>query len=231
MLAVNLRRLLIAGAVAACASLLLASAAAADHGGANHNGESLELSKSEDIEDGESITVMVSSFLPDKTVTVLTCYNFPVAGPGDCDFSNMGQFTAVVGADGTATVEYTVKIVPGRCDETTPCYVIASDGIGPSSNSAAQEVTFAAAAMAEPEPEPTEAPAPTTTAPAPTTTAAPPTTAAPEPEPVATTAAPAPAVDEDGGSSVWAWLIPVLIAAAVLALVASRLARRKTAST
>lgn len=235
MLAVTIRRLLVAGGVVAVASLLLVPAASADHGGPNHNGEMMELSKSEDLEDGETVTVTVSNFLPGNTVTVLTCYNFPVAGPGDCDFSNMGQFTAMVGDDGTATVEYPVNMVPGRCDASTSCFVIASDGIGPASNSAAQAFTFAATAMAEP--EPTEAPAPTTTAAPPTTTAAPPpttaapppTTAAPAPEPTEAAAAPADAAD-DGGSAA-TWLVPVIIVAAVLALGALWLARRKTAST
>lgn len=236
MLNVTVRRLLLAGVLATCTSLLLAPAAAADHGGPSHNGETMELSKSEDISDGESVTVMVSSFLPGNTVTVLTCYNFPVAGPGDCDFSNMGQYTATVGDDGTAAVEYTVNMVPGRCDAGTACYIVASDGIGPSSNSAAQQFTFAATAMAEPEPEPTEAPAPTTTAappttaaPVPTTTAAPPTTAAPESEPVEETAAPAAEADSDGGGSVWGWLLPVIIVVAVLALIGILFARRRAA--
>ncbi|MCY4434526.1 MAG: hypothetical protein OXE45_12765 [bacterium] len=191
----------------------------------------VELSKTEDIADGETVTVMASSFLPGNTATVLTCFNFPVAGPGDCDFSNMGQFTATVGEDGTATIDYVVTMVPDKCDESTPCYVIVSDGIGPSSNSAAQLVTFAAAAPPEPEPTPeptpaaTEAPEPT---PAPTQAAPEPEPTA-EPEPVEEVAAPA-TDDDDGGSSVWVWLLPVIIVVAVLALIGLWLMRRRAAT-
>ena len=230
MLKSTVRRLLIAGVVAAAASLMLAPAAAADHG-EGHNGETLELSKSENLEDGEVVTVTLTSWLPGNTATVVTCYVYPAAGPTDCELSNYGTHTVVIGEDGTGTLEYPVVMVPGRCDATTSCLVVAGDGFGPAANYAAQAFTFAAATAAEP--EPTEAPAPTTTAAppttaAPTTTAAPPPTA-PEPEPVEAAAAPADA-DSDGGGSVWAWLIPVIIVVAVLALVAGRIARRRAAN-
>ena len=227
----NLRLLLATTLVVSLASLLAGPVAVADHGGPSHNGEMVELSKTEDIADGETVTVMASSFLPGNTATVLTCFNFPVAGPGDCDFSNMGQFTATVGEDGTATIDYVVTMVPDKCDESTPCYVIVSDGIGPSSNSAAQLVTFAAAAPPEPEPTPepepaaTEAPEPT---PAPTQAAPEPEPTA-EPEPVEEVAAPATG-DDDGGSSVWVWLLPVIIVVAVLALIGLWLMRRRAAT-
>ena len=246
----TIRRLLITGVVVALAALLMSPAASADHG-EGHNGETLELSKSEDLQDGEVVTVTLTSWLPGKTATVVTCYVYPAAGPADCELSNYGMHTVVIGDDGTATIDYPIAMVPGRCDETTACLVVAGDGFGPNANYAAQEFTFAAAAAEpepteappEPTPEPTEAPPePTpepTEAPAPTPE---PTEAAPEPTPEPTEAAPAPteapmadddmaapaADDDDGGSSVWVWLLPVIIVVVVLALAAMWFRQRRS---
>ena len=214
----TIRRLLITGVVVALAALLMSPAASADHG-EGHNGEMLELSKSEDLQDGEVVTVKLTSWLPGKTATVVTCYVYPAAGPADCELSNYGMHTVVIGDDGTATIDYPIAMVPGRCDETTACLVVAGDGFGPTANYAAQEFTFAAAAA---EPEPTEAP--------------------PEPTPEPTEAAPAPteapmadddmaapaADDDDGGSSVWVWLLPVIIVVVVLALGAMWFRQRRS---
>ena len=246
MLGFTIRRLLIAGIVAALASLLLAPAAYADHG-EGHNGETLELSKSEDIAHGEVVTVTLTSWLPGKTATLSTCYIFPAAGPADCELSTYGQHTAKIGDDGTGTVEYPVVIVPGRCDATTSCFIVAGDGIGPNANYAGHEFSFAADAapepepISEPEPEPTEAPEPEpisepepTEAPEPEPTPEP-TEAAPapepEPEPEATeapTAAAASTSDDDDGSSVWAWLLPVIIVVVVLALAGMWIRQRRS---
>ena len=145
------RRLLIGGIVAALAGMLLAPVAHGDHG-EGHNGETMELSKSEDLEDGEVVTVALASWLPGNTATVVTCYVYPAAGPADCELSNYGMHTVVIGEDGTGTLDYPVVMVPGRCDENTSCLVVASDGFGANANYAAQEFTFAAASAAEPEP-------------------------------------------------------------------------------
>ena len=236
----TIRRLLITGVVVALAALLMSPAASADHG-EGRNGETLELSKSEDLQDGEVVTVTLTSWLPGKTATVVTCYVYPAAGPADCELSNYGMHTVVIGDDGTATIDYPIVMVPGRCDETTACLVVAGDGFGPTANYAAQEFTFAAAAA---EPAPTEAPPeptpePTEAAPAPTPE---PTEAAPEPTPEPTEAAPAPteapmadddmaalaADDDDGGSSVWVWLLPVIIVVVVLALAAMWFRQRRS---
>lgn len=246
----TIRRLLIAGVVVALTSLLLAPIAAADHG-EGHNGETLELSKSEDVQDGEVVTVTLTSWLPGNTATVVTCYVYPAAGPADCELSNYGMHIVTIADDGTATLDYPIVIVPGRCDETTACLVVAGDGFGPNANYAAQEFTLAAASAAEPEPEPTEAAVAPEPEPEPEPTEAPEPdpTEAPEPEP--TEAAPAPEPepepteapmaddemtasaedDDDGGSSVWVWLLPVIIVVVVLALIALWIRQRRSGRT
>ncbi len=222
-------RLGAAGAAVLALVALAVSPAFADHG-LGHNGETLTVSKDADIADGETVTVELESWLPGATITVVTCYNFPSAGPADCELSNYGQHTIIAADDGTATLEYPVSVVPGRCDHENQCYIVAGDGIGPNANYAGALVSFAvveeAAAeeetMAEEEaaPEPTAAPAPETTAapepePEPTAAPAPETTAAPEPEPEPT-AAPAPAPsDGDNGGGGSAGLIVVIVVVAV----------------
>ena len=228
----RLVRLGAAGAAVLALSALGVSPALADHG-LGHNGETMTVSKDADIADGETVTVELTSFLPDASITVVTCYNFPSAGPADCELSNYGQHTATAGADGTATVEYPVSVVPGRCDHENPCHIVAGDGIGPNANYAGVQVTFAVVEAAEEEPmeeaveeeaaeeEAAPEPAPeTTAAPAPETTAAPApeTTAAPEPEPEPT-AAPAPAAtdsDSGGGGSAGLVVVIVVVAAVVV---------------
>ena len=243
----TIRRLLIAGVAITLVGLLVVPVATADHG-LGHNGETLELSKSEDIEDGELVTVTLTSWLPGNTATIVTCFNFPAVGPADCELSNYGMHIVTIGDDGTATYDYPVAVVPGRCDENNSCFIVAGDGIGGNANYAGQPITFAAASAAEPEPEPepepTEAPEPEPTPePEPEPTEAPepepepePTeaaaTPAPEPEPEPTEApvqAAAPADDDDDdGSSVWVWLLPVIIVVVVLALVALWLRQRRS---
>lgn len=226
-------KLAAAGAAVLALAALAVSPALADHG-LGHNGETMTLSKEADIADGETVTVTLTSFLPDASITVVTCYNFPSAGPADCELSNYGQHTATADADGMATVEYPVSVIAGRCDHENPCHIVAGDGIGPNANYAGVQVTFAVVEEATPEPEPTPAPEPepeptpapeTTAAPEPEPTPAPETTAAPAPEP---TAAPAPAPSDDGGGS--AGLI-VLIAVVAVVLVGGGvvLARRRSA--
>ena len=241
----RLVRLGAAGAAVLALAALAVSPALADHG-LGHNGETMTVSKDADIADGETVTVELTSFLPDASITVVTCYNFPSAGPADCELSNYGQHTATADADGMATVEYPVSVIPGRCDHENPCHIVAGDGIGPNANYAGVQVTFAVVEAAEEEaaeetmaeeeeaaPETTAAPAPeTTAAPAPETTAAPApeTTAAPEPEPEPT-AAPAPAAtDSDSGGGGSAGLVVVIVVvAAVLVGSGVFLARRRSA--
>lgn len=249
----TIRRLLIAGVAITLVGLSVAPAAVADHG-LGHNGETMELSKSEDIEDGEVVTVTLTSWLPGNTATIVTCFNFPAVGPADCELSNYGMHIVTIGDDGTATYDYPVAVVPGRCDENNSCFVVAGDGIGGNANYAGVPITFAAASAAEPEPEPTEAPEPEPTeapepepTPEPTEAPEPEPTPEPEPEPTEAAAAPepepepteapavaAPAADapiedgDDGGSSVWVWLLPVIIVVVVLALVALWMRQRRS---
>ena len=145
-------RSIAAVSVTALASLVALPAAFADHG-EGHNGETMEVSKSEGIEDGDVITVTLTSWLPGKTATVVTCYNYPAAGPADCELSNYGTHIVTIAEDGTATIDYPVKVIPLRCDADNPCFIVAGDGFGPAANYAAQLVTFAAVAEPEPEPE------------------------------------------------------------------------------
>ena len=72
----TIRRLLIAGVAITLVGLFVVPVATADHG-EGHNGETMELSKSEDIEDGEVVTVTLTSWLPGNTATIVTCFNFP----------------------------------------------------------------------------------------------------------------------------------------------------------
>ena len=229
-----------AGVAVLALAALAVSPALADHG-LGHNGETMTLSKEADIADGETVTVTLTSFLPEASITVVTCYNFPSAGPADCELSNYGQHTATADADGTATVEYPVSVVEGRCDHENSCFIVAGDGIGPNANYAGVEITFAMVEEAAPEPEPTAAPepepeptaAPETTAapePEPEPTAAPETTAAPAPEPEPEpTAAPAPAASDDGGGGSAGLIVVIAVVAVVVVGGGVVLARRRSA--
>ena len=219
-----IRRLLVFSTVLVALLSLISVPAFADHGVA-HNGETADVSKTEGLAQDEVVTVTGHGYEPGATLTVVQCFIFPAAGPFDCELSNYGQYTAEVGADGSASIDYAVNVVEGRCDATTPCFIVASDGIGPAANAVGVEVTFAEGA-----------PATTTTAAPATTTAAPATTAAPvEPDT---------ATDDEGDSEAAAdndetetdgdglpgWVIPLAIAAVVVgaALASRTLAGRKT---
>ena len=204
----RLRHLAAASAVVVALAGLLISPAAADHG-LGHNGETMTLSAETDIEDGQVITAELSSWLPGATITVVTCFNFPSTGPWDCELSNYGQHKVTAGEDGTATLEYPVSVIPGRCDHENPCYIVAGDGIGGPANYAGVLITFAEAEGDEAEGEAEAEEPPTTTTQPPTTTTQPPTTTAapaePEPaeEPAEPVAAEEPAPEttsDDGGS-------------------------------
>ncbi|WP_420638472.1 hypothetical protein [Candidatus Poriferisocius sp.] len=147
----RIRHLTAAAVVAVLTGFLLAPAAVADHG-EGHNGETMELSKSDGIADGETVSVTLSSWLPGKTATIVTCFNYPAVGPADCELSNYGMHTVTISDDGTATKDYPVAVVPGRCDVDNSCFVVAGDGFGPDANYAAQAITFVAGAPPEPEP-------------------------------------------------------------------------------
>ena len=164
-----IRRLLVFSTVLVALLGLISAPAFADHGVA-HNGETADVSKTEGLVQDQVVTVTGHGYEPGATLTVVQCFKFPVTGPADCELSNYGQYTAEVGADGSASIDYAVNVVEGRCDATTPCFIVVSDGIGPAANAVGTEVTFA-------EGTPATTTAPTTTAAPATTTAAPAATA------------------------------------------------------
>lgn len=227
-----IRRLTTAGALIIGLLGLMATPAFADHGQA-HNGETADISQSEDLAQDDVVTVNVQGYAAGATVTVVQCYIFPASGPADCELSNYGQFTAPIADDGTASVDYTVNVIDGRCDADNPCFVVVSDGIGPAGNGIGMEVTFASAA-AEETTTTTEAATTTTAAPTTTeaaTTEAPATTAAPETTEVETTEVAATddgadedSDDDDGGSSslIIIGIIAVVAVGGLGAFVASR---------
>jgi len=216
-----IRKLLVFSTVLVALLGLISAPAFADHGVA-HNGETADVSNTEGLAQDQVVTVTGHGYEPGATLTVVQCFIFPAAGPADCELSNYGQYTAEVGADGSASIDYVVNVVEGRCDATTPCFIVASDGIGPAANAVAVEVTFAEGA-------PATTTAPTTTAAPATTTAAPATTAVPVEADTATddegdfeAAAGNDETETDGGG-LPGWVIPLAIAVVVVgAALASR---------
>ena len=216
-----IRRLLVFSTVLVALLGLISAPAFADHGVA-HNGETADVSKTEGLVQDQVLTVTGHGYEPGATLTVVQCFKFPATGPFDCELSNYGQYTAEVGADGSASIDYVVIVVEGRCDATTPCFIVVSDGIGPAANAVGTEVTFAEGA-------PATTTAPTTTAAPATTTAAPATTAAPVEADTATddegdseAAAGNDETETDGGG-LPGWVIPLAIAVVVVgAALASR---------
>ena len=216
-----IRRLLVFSTVLVALLGLISAPAFADHGVA-HNGETADVSKTEGLVQDQVLTVTGHGYEPGATLTVLQCFKFPATGPFDCELSNYGQYTAEVGADGSASIDYAVNVVEGRCDATTPCFIVVSDGIGPAANAVGTEVTFAEGA-------PATTTAPTTTAAPATTTAAPATTAVPVEADTATddegdseAAAGNDETETDGGG-LPGWVIPLAIAVVVVgAALASR---------
>ena len=211
-----IRKLLVFSTVLVALLSLVSAPAFADHGVA-HNGETADVSKTEGLVQDQVVTVTGHGYEPGATLTVVQCFRFPAKGPADCELSNYGQYTAEVGADGSATIDYAVNVVEGRCDATTPCFIVISDGIGAAANAVGTEVTFAEVA-----------PATTTTAAPATTTAAPATTAVPVEADTATDDEGEAAADNDetetDGGGLPGWVIPLAIAVVV---VGAALARRK----
>ena len=211
-----IRKLLVFSTVLVALLSLVSAPAFADHGVA-HNGETADVSKTEGLVQDQVVTVTGHGYEPGATLTVVQCFRFPAKGPADCELSNYGQYVLKVGADGSASIDYAVNVVEGRCDATTPCFIVISDGIGAAANAVGTEVTFAEGA-----------PATTTTAAPATTTAAPATTAAPVEADTATDDEGEAAADNDetetDGGGLPGWVIPLAIAVVV---VGAALARRK----
>ena len=210
-----IRKLLVFSTVFVALLSLISAPAFADHGVA-HNGETADVSETEGLVQDQVVAVTGHGYEPGATLTVVQCFRFPAKGPADCELSNYGQYVIEVGADGSATIDYAVNVVDGRCDATTPCFIVISDGFGAAANAVGTEVTFAEGA-----------PATTTTAAPATTTAAPATTAAPVEADTATDDEGEAAADNDEtetGGGLPGWVIPLAIAVVV---VGAALARRK----
>ena len=210
-----IRKLLVFSTVFVALLSLISAPAFADHGVA-HNGETADVSETEGLVQDQVVAVTGHGYEPGATLTVVQCFRFPAKGPADCELSNYGQYVIEVGADGSATIDYAVNVVEGRCDATTPCFIVVSDGFGAAANAVGTEVTFAEGA-----------PATTTTAAPATTTAAPATTAAPVEADTATDDEGEAAADNDEtetGGGLPGWVIPLAIAVVV---VGAALARRK----
>jgi hypothetical protein len=78
------------------------------------------------VEDGDTLTVKGSGFLPNAMAYLTECSS-TTAGQAGCDLSTATPTT--VGADGTLTAEMPVHsgaVGSGSCDDGTPCYVIAT---------------------------------------------------------------------------------------------------------
>ena len=216
-----IRKLLVFSTVLVALLSLISAPAFADHGVA-HNGETADVSKTEGLAQDEVVTVTGHGYEPGATLIVVQCFKFPATGPADCELSNYGQYTAEVGADGSASIDYVVNVVEGRCDATTPCFIVASDGIGPAANAVGVELTFAEGAPVA------TAAAPATTAAAPVTTAAAPVTTAAAPATTAASVEPDTATDDEGDLEAAAdndetetdglpgWVMPLVIIAVVV---------------
>jgi len=210
-----IRKLLVFSTVFVALLSLISAPAFADHGVA-HNGETADVSKTEGLVQDQVVAVTGHGYEPGATLTVVQCFRFPAKGPADCELSNYGQYVIEVGADGSATIDYAVNVVEGRCDATTPCFIVISDGFGAAANAVGTEVTFAEGAPATT----TTAAPPTTTAAPTTTTAAPATTAAPVEADTATDDEGEAAADNDetetDGGGLPGWVIPLAIAVVVV---------------
>ena len=203
------------GASVSTASAAPATTAAAPAIAAAAPAATADVSKTEGLAQDEVVTVTGHGYEPGATLTVVQCFIFPAAGPADCELSNYGQYTAEVGADGSASIDYVVNVVEGRCDATTPCFIVASDGIGPAANAVGVELTFAEGA-------------PVATAAAPVTTAAAPVTTAAAPATTAASVEPDTATDDEGDLEAAAdndetetdglpgWVMPLVIIAVVV---------------
>lgn len=145
---------------------------------ARHAGESITVSKTSGLVDGDSVTVTVAGFTPNANPVKLV-----IAGQGELvtipDKLNFDEYgsapTVAIGPDGSGTAEFIVTSDHGTVQDgstldclTTQCWIIAvQEPFLPQPNYASQEIFFGDAG-----------PAPTTTAP-PVAPAETPTTAAP----------------------------------------------------
>ena len=115
------------------------------------------------LADGDTIVVNITGFGAGAEVTLAQCGVWPVAGPTDCDLATFGDYVIVADDAGAGSGEFVVFVGTRdavTCNAETPCYIVASDGIGADSVAAGVEITFAGEAAPEETPteEATEAP-------------------------------------------------------------------------
>ena len=154
------RKTLAAGAVG-----LFAFAAAAGLASADHAGETATADQTENLTDGQTITISVTNLkAPGQTTAQIMMANtWPVAGPEAFNLAEFAEAPTVnINPDGTGTFDYTVKIDHGtyNCLQIQ-CYVVVFQGIGFDSFTGGFPVTFSdgttdtTEAPAEEEPETT----------------------------------------------------------------------------
>ena len=205
-----LNRLCVAIAVAALALVAMVGTSSA-----THQGETIQLSKSAALIEGETITINITGFTPGGVDGNHPNAKLVVAGQGEFntipDKLNFEEYASAVevpiGADGTGSGQLQVYADHGTVQDgstlncaTAPCWVVAvQEPFLPQPNYASQQITFggapAAAAPAAAAPA-AGGKAPVTTAPPTTVAAAPVATVAP-----ATTIATATTVITSAGPS------------------------------
>lgn len=125
---IQLRRM--TGALLACLAIL---ALAAPTAGADHAGEVVELSKSEGLTDGETVTITWSGFQPGVQANIMVVGEFPIATiPTRMNMEEFGQFTAPTDDTGAGSTEYQVVKDHGTdttgaplvCGADTQCWVV-----------------------------------------------------------------------------------------------------------
>jgi hypothetical protein len=219
-------------AVALVAGVLLVGAAPAS---AKHAGETITLSKSEGLSDGETIRVTVTGFTPNAKPVKLV-----IAGQGTLvtipDKLNFDEYAVApevpIGPDGSGSTDFVVTSDHGVVQDgstldctVSQCWVVAvQEPFLPQPNYASQEIYFGAAPTTAPPvtAPPTTAPpvtaapttaAPTTAAPATTTTSTSTTTTTEKPDD--TEKASATEEDEGGGNAaLWAIIAAVVVVVA-----------------
>jgi len=153
----------------------------------------------EGVSAGDEVLVTVEGMPGDpvNSITISTCFTFPVAGPNDCHLADFGTYTIDVDGDGAGEGAYVMPDLADKCgpEAAAPCQIVVSHGIGASAVAGAAPITYAAAEVPE-----------TTTTVAPTTTQAPDTTVP------ATTIAPTTTVAaDDGGSNTGLIIVAILV--------------------
>jgi len=214
-----MRALRVAGAIAAIT--LSGVAGLAGTASATHAGETIAVSKTSGLADGETVHVTVSHFTPAaKPVKLVIAGQATFDGvPSKLNFTEYAAApTITLAADGTGEADYAVKIDHGLDNDGNPlvcgkdgqqCWLIAvQEPFLPQPNYAAQQITFGDAPATEP----------TVTIAESTTTVADVTTTQPPPETTTTTEKATVTVTDDSDDSSNTGLIVGIAAGAVVVL-------------